>query len=121
MKTCSRCKFEGPDDRFYRRVCKVCRGKDRAKRRKLHPQKYSRNRYLRREYGITLVEFDTLLASQDGKCMGCCERIPTDLDHNHTNGKIRGILCHSCNLILGHAKDNPTVLESLAYYLRTNG
>lgn len=40
------------------------------------------------------------------------------LDHCHATNKFRGWLCHSCNLILGHANDDPNLLEKLAVYLR---
>jgi hypothetical protein len=39
------------------------------------------------------------------------------LDHCHTTGKIRGVLCHSCNIILGAAKDNPHILSACIDYL----
>lgn len=41
----------------------------------------------------------------------------THIDHCHTSGRIRGILCSSCNLMLGHAKDNPETLARAAAYL----
>ena len=39
------------------------------------------------------------------------------IDHCHTTGDVRGILCNGCNLILGYAKDNPTILSNLIKYL----
>lgn len=38
-------------------------------------------------------------------------------DHDHVTGKTRGRLCHNCNLVLGHAKDNPKILRDAADYL----
>ena len=44
-----------------------------------------------------------------------------DVDHCHASGKVRGVLCNSCNNILGHARDNIDVLKSAAEYLLVNG
>ncbi|WP_109613540.1 endonuclease domain-containing protein [Pseudaminobacter salicylatoxidans] len=41
-------------------------------------------------------------------------------DHCHISNAFRGWLCHHCNLILGHAKDDPTILRKLATYLEDN-
>jgi len=42
------------------------------------------------------------------------------VDHNHKTGKVRGMLCFSCNVLLGQAKDDPIRLEKSANYLRRN-
>lgn len=39
-------------------------------------------------------------------------------DHNHETGQMRGILCHSCNVGLGHFQDNPFILECAIHYLK---
>lgn len=39
------------------------------------------------------------------------------IDHDHQSGVVRGVLCHSCNLALGHAKDDPGRLRALATYV----
>lgn len=41
------------------------------------------------------------------------------IDHCHTTSKVRGLLCHSCNLVLGHSKDNISLLEKAISYLKT--
>src|SRR5688572_4533064 len=120
MKVCSKCKQEKPDNRFYRSTCKDCRAKDQRLYNKKDPEKtrkLRRSSYLRYSYGLSQDDVDALLESQNGKCMGC-GRNPTDIDHDHLTGKVRGMLCRSCNLILGHVKDDPIVLEALARYLR---
>lgn len=59
---------------------------------------------------------------QGGKC-GICEKPPPvpgasfAVDHNHTTGKVRGVLCASCNAMLGHAKDDITILVRGIRYL----
>lgn len=78
-------------------------------------------------YGINVVEFEELLASQGGKCAipGCAaKQCPTGksfaVDHCHETGKIRGLLCRDCNVALGYAKDTPQILRDMANYLEAN-
>lgn len=80
------------------------------------------NAYLVRTYGITLDEYNALLAEQGGGCASCGalplasgRRMP--VDHCHVTGRVRGILCTSCNITLGRFNDNPTTLRRLADYI----
>lgn len=50
-------------------------------------------------------------------CQVCSSTDRVCFDHSHTTQKFRGWLCHHCNLVLGHAKDNPYLLRDLADYL----
>lgn len=75
-------------------------------------------------YGISEEEYATLLAQQGGKCAACggdnsLNRQSTRLfvDHDHVTGKIRGLLCHSCNVAAGLLKDDPERALRLAEYL----
>lgn len=81
----------------------------------------SRDGQLRKNYGITLIERDEMLTSQGNVCAICATDTPGKLDwstdHCHTKGHVRGILCQSCNLMLGHAKDNPATLAAAITYL----
>lgn len=81
-----------------------------------------RDASLRRTYGISLVEWNALFAKQEEKCAICRGVAKTQrhwhLDHCHDTRKIRGILCNHCNLMIGHAKDNPSVLIAASEYLR---
>lgn len=45
------------------------------------------------------------------------EEKPHPIDHEHSSGRVRGVLCHSCNLALGHFKDDPERLARAAAYL----
>ena len=87
-------------------------------RRRKNPQRTA-DYNLRARYGITLKDRDTLLLKQRGRCAGCRRQRGWKkvVDHNHRTHKVRGILCHHCNLILGHAKDDPNTLRRLACYL----
>ena len=67
-------------------------------------------------YGITTEEFNRLVASQNEKC-AICDLAPAYIDHNHETGKVRGILCKDCNLMLGYAKDDVKILGNAIKYL----
>ena len=75
-------------------------------------------------YGLTEAEYSDMLQAHDNKC-AICNRRPTDAgwsgwlvtDHNHATGRARGILCHSCNVGLGHFRDDPDLLRRAAAYL----
>ena len=81
----------------------------------------SKHNDLKRNYGITLVEYDEMLAAQQIKC-AICKKDQSDgghlcIDHCHETGKIRGLLCHSCNRGLGFFKDQTAILEAAIAYL----
>jgi hypothetical protein len=81
-----------------------------------HPE-YFRDKQILRQYGLTRQERDELFAKNDGLCWVCGQNPATDIDHDHNTGRVRGALCYNCNRALGHAKDNPKTLRSLADYL----
>ena len=87
----------------------------------------TRNRKLLEKYGITLSERDAIFVTQNFCCAACGSPEPGSktgwhTDHSHRTDQVRGILCQPCNVILGHAKDNPQTLKSLIAYLeRTDG
>lgn len=73
---------------------------------------------LRRKYGLSLEDFDNLLARQNNSCAICSSKEATwCVDHCHTTGEVRGILCSSCNKGLGMFKDDQTNLENAINYL----
>ena len=63
-----------------------------------------------------------MIADQKGKCAICEAELDngkhTCVDHCHTTGKIRGLLCTRCNWALGGFKDNPVILHSAIKYLQ---
>ena len=74
-----------------------------------------------KRYGISKEEYNNLLDSQ-GHCCAICDIELTDdrfchVDHSHDTGKVRGILCHHCNFLLGNAKDSLAILSSAYSYL----
>lgn len=86
-----------------------------------------RDAYLRRTYGITEDEYETLLASQGGGCAICGKKpkpgSPLVVDHSHVTGQVRGVLCgrrpsRNCNRGLPWFEDNADWFEAAADYLR---
>jgi hypothetical protein len=89
----------------------------RAKQ-KASSSKYEHARTCKR-YGISVAEFDAMLAHQRGAC-GICERpfqSTPHIDHCHVTRRVRGLLCNKCNLGLGYYDDDPTFLRNAARYL----
>jgi hypothetical protein len=83
---------------------------------------YWRKQNLRRNFGITLEQYDQLLEIQDGKCAVCDKdhsffKKKLAVDHNHKTGEIRGLLCGYCNyrMIARHTDSN--LLRKMADYL----
>lgn len=83
-----------------------------------------RNTHLLKTFGITLEQYNEVLAEQGGVCAICkrqqnCMRMKNlAVDHNHKTGKVRGLLCGSCNCGIGHLSDNPEVAMAAAEYLK---
>ena len=84
-----------------------------------------RSKRLENKYGITLDDYDKILTNQNNACAICgttTDKSPKPLfvDHCHTSGKIRGLLCQYCNTGLGHFKDNRINLLKAVDYLSNN-
>lgn len=79
--------------------------------------KYTREKHLKRKYGISLNDFNTILKEQGGHCK-LCTMIPDVkfknfcVDHHHISGKIRGILCKFCNSKLGWYENRKQAIET---------
>jgi hypothetical protein len=100
--------------------------------RERHPDRAAltrRTQKLKHLYGLSRDEFDTLLASQEGRCAICgvvldrsSKGLEPAIDHNHDTTKVRGVLCAACNTGLGGFRDSPILLTlALAYLRRTDG
>jgi len=77
-------------------------------------------------YNTTPEHVAELKLRQRGVCPGCGRSLddpdvrPT-IDHVHDRTKrVRGILCNHCNLVIGHAYENPEILRALANYVEAN-
>lgn len=145
MKACNRCKRRLPLESFDmdrrpgrgpRPHCKECRRqmqRDWRANNVAHLQQKQRERYwanptaererhLVRKYGVDLGGYEHLFKEQHGSCAVCGKRQTRafDVDHCHTTGRVRGLLCTSCNRMIGHAGDSPDRLEAAAGYLRAS-
>jgi hypothetical protein len=84
------------------------------------PEKFATKHY-KRLYGITYKERDLILAAQGKRCACCRTDTPGKhrwhVDHCHKTKKVRGILCHRCNLGIGLARDSVEILETWIAYL----
>lgn len=70
-----------------------------------------------RTYGITEAELVALVESAAGRCEICTQEINLHIDHDHTTGTVRGLLCGNCNNGLGRFKDDPAKLRAAVIYL----
>jgi hypothetical protein len=76
----------------------------------------------KKNYGITGDEYRALLAAQDYRCAICATTEPKGnggfhVDHCHSSGRIRALLCSNCNTGLGKFRDSPSTLRKAAAYL----
>lgn len=87
-----------------------------------HPT-YSRFLKLKQRYGITAKTWHDMFEAQEGRCLICkthedeTSRKRLFVDHNHTTGKVRALLCDPCNRMLADAKESSTLLRIAAEYL----
>lgn len=76
-----------------------------------------------RKRGLTIETYEEKLAAQGGGCLVCGAKPKPNralaVDHCHTTGVTRGILCVNCNLAAGNLKDSPERADALAAYLRS--
>lgn len=93
------------------------------KRRREYKAKHRRRMHLKAKFGLTLEQYDQMVIAQNGLC-AICLRPPTGIypdklgvDHCHTTGKVRALLCRDCNSALGLFQDNAELLQKAAEYL----
>lgn len=74
---------------------------------------------LMRKYGLTPDEVAAMRAAQDERCL-LCDSTERELvvDHDHSTGRVRGLLCRSCNTIVGQLELAPLLVARLGEYLR---
>jgi hypothetical protein len=113
---CSKCKNTLPVSHFSvsnlkiygtrkkaNQVCKLC----------------IKERDLKSRYKITSLEERLMISTQESKCKICDKTEKLCVDHCHTTRKIRGLLCHSCNLGIGKFRDSPLLLRKAADYIES--
>lgn len=101
--------------------CRKCRNKKTIMWQRLNPRT-KRNTHLKSKFGITIDQFNELLAKQNHCCAICMSPTPKGrgtfhVDHCHETGKIRGILCHDCNTGIGKLGDSLESVKKAVSYL----
>lgn len=137
-KQCSKCGDIRPTYKFgqytrspdgLRYQCKDCESASQKETRKrqldsdyLGTRFKERKNNLKRMFGMSVEEYDKKLDAQGGGCkicgLECISGKRLAVDHNHTTGKIRDLLCNNCNGGLGKFQDSPELLIKAADYLR---
>lgn len=139
LRTCNVCKKTNLEVRFRKgegNICAACRNEQTYEYMRNHKEKYRehsrnwskrnpekiRNITLNYLYNISLDDYNKLLLEQNNVCAICSkENIvknkPLAVDHCHTTGKVRGLLCYHCNDGLGKFKDNINSLNYAVKYL----
>lgn len=134
-KICRFCEQEKEEIDFYRFFDRWSNKHYLSTRCKPCHQEYRRNNpatprnrkaeKLQLRYGMTYEQWESMRERENYRCMVCGisedelgKRL--DVDHCHTSGKVRGLLCNPCNTMIGHARDSVAVLEAAAAYLKTN-
>ncbi len=112
--------------------CKKCVAIRVGERRSSAPDYIDRCRrkYLLKRFGLTPETYEEMHAEQGCLCAIC--RMPETrfdprtkkphhlaVDHHHGSNRVRGLLCQSCNLMLGKAKDDAVILRAAVEYLET--
>ena len=128
---CSNCKADKPEEefaldptrkrgRYY--WCKEC---NRIRNRTIYYPKNAhkhRAKHLKRNYGLSIEDYEVLYKQQKGLCKICeCSFDRLDVDHDHSTGNIRGLLCQNCNRGLGMFNESSYNLRSAINYLDKSG
>lgn len=133
-KQCTKCHLTLNHDDFYvgRKSCKHCHrlvakdnyysGIQRHRRRYLENRDTIREKVIFKKYRLTSEQYLEMLHEQGGVCAICC-RPPSPkrklaVDHCHSSGVVRGLLCSNCNSMIGLASDSPSVLSAAIDYLQ---
>ena len=124
-KRCPDCGKEKPLEEFPRHYatktgratyCKPCHNtRTRSSIKRLYGD--TRHYHYRERFGIGADEVAQLIRDQNGLCAVCGENPAKEVDHDHRTGKVRGILCPSCNGGLGAFRDDPAIIERAILYL----
>jgi hypothetical protein len=130
-KTCGYCGINKPSTEFFTidkrgkaalfPHCKPCCSAIARNKRVADPvatQVRDKKYHLRYGYGLTRPQYDSLLEKQKGLCAVCDAPLdPAYVDHCHTSGAVRGLLCKHCNFGIGHFKEDVFIIENAIQYL----
>lgn len=126
FKSCSKCGESKSFDDFHRSSsardgkaswCKKCVNNIRRdNRKKTYTPENKRKWQIRTRYGLTIEQVEELRASQGGSCAVCKKELKKfHIDHDHNTGKVRGLLCHRCNVMIGGWDDKEWLNSAMRY------
>ena len=120
-------KYKEHSRKYYAKNKEKLAAQSRAWREN-NPDKSKRsytNSWLKKKYGITIEQYEEKARQQNYLCAACGEehkgktkQTTLHLDHCHSSGKLRGMLCYRCNLGLGLLDENISRLKGLIKYLK---
>lgn len=130
VKTCTVCLTEKDETHFNKHkggknglnpVCKPCR----ITRQRKHRSENGYGSRIKYVYGITMADYENMKTKQENKCYICSTTFSEThkggntacIDHNHTTGKVRKLLCRNCNTAIGHAKEDINILKAMINYI----
>ena len=139
MKKCTKCSTEKEDELFSWRSpknhakgrqswCKKCTSaystiwaRNRVVNRE-HLNKIQRKSRLKKDYGLTVEDFNNMRQAQDFRCLICLRHEDTFkyglyVDHSHETNLVRGLLCNNCNRGIGYLRDNKNCVRRAFEYL----
>jgi lipopolysaccharide biosynthesis glycosyltransferase len=107
----------------YTSYCKPCKLEKNREWREKNPKSYKmsqRRQRRKREYGVSDEDYSNMLIAQSDCCAICKVSIGWEaaVDHCHKTGKVRGLLCNTCNTGIGMLKDDVEVIQNAVYYLK---
>lgn len=80
-------------------------------------------RHLLKSYNLTFEDYTNMLIEQSGRCKICenamMNKREPHVDHCHVSGKVRSLLCFTCNLLIANAKEDINILNKAINYLKT--
>jgi hypothetical protein len=132
-KVCTNCKIEKPVSEYHKRperpigikpICKKCSNE----KRKQHYNKEKesgalKNKLWQREgINIDIIQYNEKYNIVNGCCEICKNKFDVlCVDHKHSDGSIRGLLCTSCNLALANFKDSEENMKNAIKYIQKYG
>lgn len=123
MKICTKCKKEKDESEFSLNPNKTLDGlhshcRDcRSIYFRLYNKKYLEQNRKEVNYGITQLQYDTMVKECESKCHICGKISKLCVDHDHKTVGFRGLLCSNCNTAIGLMQDDPNLLKKAAEYL----
>jgi|DEB0MinimDraft_6_1074348.scaffolds.fasta_scaffold92430_2 hypothetical protein len=92
--------------------------RERKNNNKCSTPEWHREYKLKTKYGLTTEDFSSMILEQNSCCKICNQHMDNpQVDHCHTTGKVRGLLCRACNTSLGLLKENPETLRNMISYI----